>query len=117
MTSIGDRFNEVTLETPSAPVADGDGQFTETWTELDPATWPVKIESPAATDMKRAIVGTVQATDQLIVTGPFHPGITTKTRMTWTDAGGRIHTANVKAVTNPDGRCLETVVACVEVVS
>jgi len=117
-TAIGEWRNEVTVEAPSgAPIPDGDGQFTQAYAELDPPTWPCKITAASAQDMKRAIVGTIQSTETLVLSGPFHPGITTTTRISWTDAAGRSRTANVKGVTNPDGICVETVLQCVEVVT
>lgn len=115
-TAIGEWQNEVTLEAITETSAGANG-VTQTPTPLDPPTWPCRITYPSARVLERDVAATVRSMDQPILSGPFHPGITTKTRLTWTDAAGRTHTAHVTGVSNPDGCGIETVVACAEVVS
>jgi hypothetical protein len=79
----------VTLDTPNG--ANG-------YLPLDPPTWPCA----------QASQGTGQA---MLLTGRFHPGINTATRVHFAD--GRIF--HVDSVINRDERDVELVVACREV--
>jgi head-tail adaptor len=97
--------------------ADGDGGSTEVVTPLVPPTRRAEIKPATARDLERLTAGTVISTETLLVTMPFHPLVTTKTRVAWTDLVGRAHTANVTGVNNPDGRCRELVLVAVEVVA
>lgn len=107
--STGRRQQYVTLANPSAPVPDGDGGYTETWEPLDPPDWWVEIATATARRMARITSGLETAS--FIVTGPYHPGITTKTRITY---GTR--TLLVGETFSPDEELVETVCLCVEVV-
>jgi hypothetical protein len=52
-----------------------------------------------------------------VITCPFHPQVSTSTRASWTDPAGYLHTASVTGVDNPEGRCVETVCLCVELLA
>ncbi len=117
-TSIADRQLQVTLQNPGGPaIPDGDGGSTPaTPVDLIPATVFAAGRSPTAADLERLAGGTVIASASRVLTFPFHPQVTTQTRVSWTDAAGRAHAANVTGVDTPGDRCVETVVLCVEIV-
>lgn len=110
--SVADRPHRVTLQNPSTPVADGDGGFTQTWTDLVPPALSVKIAPATAADLERVTAGTVLSTATHIVTGPYHAQVTTKTRILF---NGRAF--SVVGVSNPEERNVELVLVCVEVVA
>jgi len=77
----GERRHIVTFETPGDPVRDGEGGFTYTWTSLTPAGWYVSIRPATARDAEAALAGTLITHVSHVVTGDYHPGVTTGTRM------------------------------------
>ena len=66
---------------------------------------------------ERPAGGTLAAAISHMVTMPYHPDVTTKSRLTWTDPLGSTHTANVLGVENTDGRCVQLVLVVSEVVT
>lgn len=113
--TVGKRLQLVTLANATT-TPDSDGSYTNTLTPLVPPTRRASIEPATARDLERLTAGTVIATESLIVTMPFHPQVTTKTQLTWTDRAGRAHVANVTGVNNPEQRCRELICVAVEVV-
>jgi len=109
--SVAERPHRVTLQNPGPAVPDGDGGFTQTWTDLVPPALYVKIAPATAREVERLAAGTVLATATHIVTGPYHAGVTTKTRIVF---NGRVF--SVTGVANPDERNVETIAICAEVV-
>ena len=77
---IGAYRHTVTFQSPAA-VPDGDGAYTESWVDLDPAVWRVSIEPATARDLERVGVGTVSSATSHLVRGFYHPGVTTQSRM------------------------------------
>ena len=116
MVARGAKRHLVTLSTLGAPVPDGDGGYTEAVVLLTPPTRYAEIQPATTRDLERLAAGTVLATESLLVTMDFHPSVTTKTRLTWTDPAGRSHAANVTGINNPEGRCVELILVVVEVV-
>jgi len=113
-TRIGDRLRRVQLDAPGPPVPDGDGGFTEGFGPLDPSHVFAKIEPATATSLERLTAGTVTAQATHVITLPFHPGITTQTRVQWDDDTMRHHSANVTSVVNVDERCHTLILAATE---
>lgn len=116
IVDIGRLRQVVTLSNPGAPVPDGDGGFTSTYTPLDPAEWRCGIEKASAKLSERHFAATVTAHATYVMTGRFHAGITTKTRMVWVDRAGETHTGNVLDVEDTEGAGVETVALVSEVV-
>ncbi len=115
--NAGDLDQVCTLENPGAPVPDGEGGFTFVWTALDPSPWWAAIENASARNTERHFASTVIAHATHVATGRYHPGITTQTRATWTDYGGRVHQAQVLDVEAVDGgRAGELIVLLSEIV-
>ena len=112
MTAVGTHRHLVLFQAPGAAVPDGDGGFTQTWSDLSPATWHVSIEPATAQDLERVGAGTVLSTASHIVKGRFHPGVTTQTRMIF---GGRTFSITGKANLEERGIFMELV--AVEVVT
>jgi len=110
--AIGAYRHVVTPQNPGAAVPDGDGGFTQAWTNLDPVEWHVSIEPATARDLERVAAGTVTSTASHIVTGRYHAGVTTKTHLLF---GTRILT--VTGVQNPEERNITTIAICEEVVA
>lgn len=109
VVNTGRRQQYVTLTNPGPAVPDGDGGYTQTWTALNPPDWWVEIATATAQRMARITSGLETATH--IVTGPYHPGITTKTRIAFGD-----RTLLVGETFSPDEALVETVCLCVEVI-
>jgi head-tail adaptor len=101
--AIGQYRHRVTLEAPSTSVPDGDGGYTTTYAPLDPPEWDCAIESVSARDLEaigeRPGAGTVTTQASHAVTGRYHPGITTATRIGF---NGRVF--EVTSVRNIDER-------------
>jgi head-tail adaptor len=106
----GDRRHLVTFQNPVA-VADGDGGYTTTWTDLVPATWHVSLEPATAADLERVAPGTVISSAAYVVRGDWHPGVTTLCRMLF---NGRVFA--LTGVINRDLRDVEMECGAVEVV-
>jgi SPP1 family predicted phage head-tail adaptor len=111
-TSVGKRPHRVTFQNPGPPVANDDGGFTQSWTDLTPAALSVEIKAATQQDLERVTAGTVLATATHLVTGPFHPQVTTKTRILFN--GREFH---VNGVANPEERSVEMILVCSEVVA
>lgn len=108
-TAVADRLHRVTLQAPAAAVPDGDGGYTQGWTALDPPAIFVSIRPATAKDLERLAAGTVIATASHVITGPYHPQVTTATRIVF---GTRVF--QVTGVSNPDEGGVEMILLCVE---
>lgn len=117
--SIGDYRHVVTVQGPlGQPVSDGDGGYTQAPTSLNPATWRCSIEPATARDLERIAPGTVIATASHILTGHYHPQITTATQIVFVDEQfGVTHTFSVTGVSNPGMRNITTIAVCVELLN
>jgi len=84
---IGQYRHLVSVEAPGEPVADGDGGYTLTWTPLDPAVWWSSIDPATVQDQERIGAGTGTIIDKAVsvITGRYHAGVTTATRVTADD--------------------------------
>lgn len=111
-TSVGERPHRVTLQNPGPAVPDGDGGFTQSWTDLVPPAVSAKIAPATAAGLERVTAGTVLATATHVVTMPYHPQVTTLTRVLF---NGRQF--SVTGVSDPDERHVETIAICVEIVT
>ncbi len=116
LTKIGSYRQVATLSEFTAAVSDSDGGFTQSLVALDPAEWRCAIEIASASSELRHFNGTVIAQATHVLRGRFHSGITTDTRMVWTDRAGQTRTANVIGVVDVEGAGVETIVAVVEVI-
>jgi|SRR5262245_55307440 len=110
----GERPHKVTFQNPGEPVPDGQGGYTEGWTDLDPPSMFVQIRPASVADLERVASGTVTSSATHLVTGPFHPGVTTKTRVTFTDRSGRARELAVAGIVNPEERNIEMILLCEE---
>lgn len=107
----GERRHYVTFANPAEPASpDGDGGYTQTFPALDPAGLYVQIATATARDQARHIAGTIASTATHVLRGPFHPGVTTLTRITF---GTR--TFNVVGVENLEERSIDMELLCAEV--
>lgn len=112
MTAIGTYRHQVQVQEPGAAVPDGDGGFTQTWANLTPAIWSCRIDPATARDLERVTSGTVLSTATHVITGRYHAGITTQTRITF-----KTRVFEVTGVSNPEERNIETVVIAEELVA
>jgi head-tail adaptor len=117
MATRGARRHLVTLSVEGPPVSNGDGGYTQTPVALSPSTRWAEIKPATTRDLERVTSGTVLSTESLLVTMDFHPDVTQKTQLAWTDAANRSHVANVTGVTNPDQRCETLILIAVEVIA
>jgi head-tail adaptor len=107
--AAGQRRHLVTLQNPGPPIPDGAGGYTESWTDLTPATVWVSLQPAYARDVEYLAAGTVAASATHVVTGPYHPGVTTQTRLV---LGPRVF--HVTGVGNPEERGIELILLCQE---
>ena len=108
-TNVGTHRHVVTVQGQGTPVPDGDGGYTESWTNLVPATWRCSIVPATARDLERITAGTVIATATHIVSGRYHPQIAISTRLVF---GTRLF--SVTGVSDPEERHIETICTAVE---
>jgi head-tail adaptor len=110
-TSIAQRPHRVQLQNPGPPVPDGDGGYTQGWNDLDPPALWVAIEAATTAKLERFVSGAASTvtTATHLVTGPFHPGVTTQSRVLF---GAR--ELHVDAVNNVAERGIEMVLVCTE---
>jgi head-tail adaptor len=101
----------VTVQNPGPPVPDGDGGFTQTWTDATPAQWHVSITPATQADLERLAAGTVISTASHVVRGDFHPDVTTLTRLT---LGAQVFA--ITGTVNVDLRSVTLLCGAVEVV-
>jgi len=107
-TSVGARPHRVSLQNPAPAVANGDGSYTQTWVDLQPpAVWASIDNAPA--DLETAQSGTTTASATHIITIPYHPQVTVRTRVLFN--GRRF---NVSGVSSPEERNVESVLVCEE---
>jgi len=100
--TIGDRRHLVTFENPAPAVPDGDGGYTQTWASITPTGWHVSIEPATPQDLERFTAGTVITQATNLVTGRFHAGVSSATRMVF---GGRPFA--IVGVRNKDKRSID----------
>lgn len=112
--TLGELRTRVTLENPTR-TSDGQGGYTEEWTALDPPEAWVAIRG--LTGAERLAHGTVVTQATHAITLRYHPGVTTETRLSWTDRANRARTLAVVDVTDLDERGVELQLTCAEVSS
>jgi SPP1 family predicted phage head-tail adaptor len=86
------------------------GGYTETWANLNPARVWASITPATARDLERIASATTIATASHLVVIPYHPQVTTHSRILF---GTRVF--NVTGVANPEERNIELILACVEI--
>lgn len=111
-TAISAKPHRVFLQNPGPAVSDGDGHTTQSWLDLNPRAISMEIKPATARDLERvAAAGAVISTGMSIMTGPFHPQVTTKTRVLFN--GREFHVTGDQNIEERNG---EMVLVCVEVV-
>lgn len=110
-TSIAQRPHRVTLQNPGPAVPNGDGGYTQSWIDLVPPALWMEIKPATARDLERVAAGTVLSTATSVITGPFHPQVTTTTRLLFN--GREFHVTGDQNIEERGG---EMVLVCVEVV-
>jgi SPP1 family predicted phage head-tail adaptor len=111
-SNIAPRVHRVTLQNPGPAIPNGDGGYTQTWTDLAPASMNVSIERASVENLERMAAGTLIASATHIIEGPYHPQVTTQTRVLF---NGR--SFSVKAVQNRDEINVDLRLACEEVIA
>jgi|SRR5262245_1951425 len=102
-------FVRVVVEVPTGISSDGEGGYTDAWTDSPPA-WDVAIDVTGGGTQEQRSGQTVLTQATLNVTGPYRSDVTTAARLRRSD--GR-HLAIV-GVVEPDGRPFELQCACIE---
>ena len=101
----------VTLQNPTR-TPDGDGGYTEAWTAVaPPSAVYARVQPVRAGREERTLEGTVAAAAGTLVTIPYHPAVTTQTRVL---LGSRI--LAVIGLTNADEQGRQLTLTCTEVV-
>lgn len=114
---IGARQCRIQLQAPGPRVPDGDGEYTQTWSDLVPAYLFASLEPATAGSIERLAANTIAATASHLITIPFHAQVTTHCRVLYDDQwAGRVRTFNISNVTNPAEDHRQLVLGCEEVV-
>jgi head-tail adaptor len=114
--NLGRMNKYVILENPTQ-VADGDGGYVETWVALNPREAHVDIHAAPGRTGERRIANTTVAQGTHEVIMRFHPQVTTRTRISWTDRAGTVRRINVVDVNDLDEMGVELRLTCVEVIN
>lgn len=109
---VGALRHRITLQTPGAPVPDGDGGYTESWTTLGRRV-PASVEPASARALERIAVNTVTSTASHVVTLRYLSGVTTKTRVVFHD-GPTDRTLSVTGYHDPQEKHRVLILECVE---
>jgi SPP1 family predicted phage head-tail adaptor len=112
LVASGAYRHRVTVQAPTPAAPDGDGGFTQSWTDADPPTWAVSITVAPRRDGEMAIAGTTIATGANLVRGRYRRDITTATRLGYE---GRVF--NILTVRDLDERHRVLELVCAEVVA
>jgi SPP1 family predicted phage head-tail adaptor len=107
--SIADCPHRVQLQNPGAPVPDGDGGYTTPWVDCVPPQMWAQILPATQRNAEKVASGTVITTATHIITMPFHPQVTTHSRLIY---DGR--TFNITSAASPGERNVQSVLVCVE---
>jgi head-tail adaptor len=110
--SAGQRIHRVTVQTPTAPTPDGDGNYTQDYADATPASWMVELRAASLRDLERYAAGTTVTTAAYLVSGPYRPDVTTAARLVH-----RGRALQLARVTNVDERGRELVCIAVELVT
>jgi head-tail adaptor len=113
--NLGEQRNLVMVENPGTPVSDGGGGYTLAYAKANPEQWWAAIAKASAHASERVFAATVLAHATHILNGRYHPAITTKTRLTWTDRSGNAHASEVLDVDDVEGRGNELLVLVSEI--
>lgn len=119
MAGRGDYTHRAIVEAPGQPIPDGSGGFTEQWDPLSPSIWWCLIEPATAQQMERMISRTVEAMATHVLTGDFHPQLTTACRILVPIGDGTTNTRrfDIAAVQQVRGERRTMQVVCVEYLS
>lgn len=110
-TPAGQRIHLVTVQGPGLPVPDGDGGVIQGWADLTPAQVPASIAPASARDLEKLASGTVITQATHVITIPYHPQVTTATRVLF-----RGRTFSLTSVINLEERNVQLKCIGVEVV-
>lgn len=114
--AISERLHRVTLQAPGPALPDGDGGYTQTWSDLNPPQLYMSIE-PLAADVERTQSETTLSVLTHLVRGPYHPQVTTQTRLLFVErfyGGQRTRILEVAGAATRDERSGEMVLTCNE---
>jgi hypothetical protein len=84
---------------------------------LTPPTWRASIQKASVRSAEARFAATVIAHATHILSGRYHPGISTRTVLTWTDRFKRVHTANVLDLDDDEGAGVMLTVLASEIVT
>lgn len=114
-TSIAARPHRIRVQNPDPPVLVDGTYETPTFHDADPPYLFMSIRPATAEDLERAQSGTVIAMGTHVIVGPFHPQISTLTRLEYLERG-RTHVFQVLGCSSPDLQCVEITLRVAEVV-
>lgn len=113
--AIGNYRQVGALTAPGTSSPDGNGGYVPSggYAALSPPEWRFAIEKASARSAERYFSATVIDRATHILTGRYHAGISTETRIVWVDRSGVTHTANVLDVNDTEGAGVTSVVLVV----
>lgn|SRR5262245_955588 len=111
VVSVGARPHRVRFD-KFAQVPDGEGGWIESWVPLAPPEVFAEIRPVLAMDFESEVSAALIAIATHVVTAPWHPQVTTKTRLMF---GTRQF--DIASVSNRDERGIEMVLLCKEVIA
>ena len=114
--AIGEYRHRVRFQKPTR-TPDGDGGYTDAWTDLDPAEWKVSLTPASSADLERVAAGTSITAASHVVAGYFHPGVTADTRMIYRPRGASADQIfAITGVVNVDLRSVDMICGAVQVI-
>jgi hypothetical protein len=113
-TPTGKRVHRAQVAQVTGSAPNPDGGWTDVYTPLDPPDWDCEVAEATPKNLESIGAGTVLAQATHVLRGDYHPGLTTKCRVTVT--ADRVHLMNVIAVLDPGLRGVQTNLVCAEVV-
>lgn len=108
----GSRVHLVTLQNPGVPIPDGDGGVIQGWSDLTPAQVKAAIVPASARDLENLVAGTVITQAAHVIVLPYHPQVTTATRLVF-----RGRSFSLTSVINREERNIQLICIGVEVLN
>src|SRR5262245_7701235 len=114
--NIANRPHRVRVQLPTAPVWDADTGMTHAWIDAQPPTLLMAIEPTSAQDLERVPSGTVVSSATHIISGPYHPQLTTQCRLLVENGRAPQRVFSILGVESPEFRRIDVRLYCTEIV-
>ena len=114
---VGVRPHRIRIEIPGDEIPDGEGGFVLAWTPANPPAIFVQIVPATTRELERLGASSLLAVVSHLITAPFHPQISTTSRLRFLDLQKFDHLFEVASVIQHDYRNATITIAANEVLS